>query len=110
MKVIQPTDIERRQTLEEMRENLIDSWGKREYYETLEKQVKDNHSDIFTFVKKYPTYRLGYSVISELYKLEETILNLKHLVHGLDCMDDFDESRSVKNTQWVYGIISEDKE
>jgi hypothetical protein len=95
MEVIQPTPIEKRQTLEDVRENLIESWGEDEYYQELEKQVKKNHSDIFKFVEKYPTYTLGYSVISELYKLEETIFNTRHFVVGLESYTDFTETRSV---------------
>ena len=98
MKLIEPNpDDSLYVSLEDVRENLIVSWGENEYYQQLEKHVKDNHSDIFKFMEEYPTYSLGYSVISELYRLEETIYNLKHQVLGYECDGDFHDRRSVKN-------------
>ena len=99
MEVIQPTPNEKRPTLEEVRENLLESWGDTLYYQTLEDRVKENHSDIFKFVEKYPTWTIGYSVLSELYKLEETIMNTRYLVEGLENAVEFNEARSAKDLE-----------
>jgi len=98
MKLIEPSiDDSLYVSLEDVRENLIESWGEKEYYQELEKQVKGNHSDIFKFMEEYPTYTLGYSVISKLYKLEETIFNLRKQVLSWECDGDFHDVRSVNN-------------
>lgn len=96
MEVIQPTPVEKRPTLEEKRKELLENWGGTIYYQRLDREVKKNHSDIFRLVVDFPTFTLGYQILSELYKLEETIMVTKYLVDGL--YDSFEfEYRSVED-------------
>ena len=96
METIKPSLSEKLEPLEETRSFIWKTWGHEDYDETLEKQVKTNHSDVFRYMERNPTHNLGYSVISELYKLEETILNLKHQLLGWESVEDFLESELKK--------------
>ena len=96
MDLIKPTLQDMRNPLEELREELVDDWGELMYYETLDEQVKEKHSDLFKFMRDYPSFYPGYSVISEIYQLEETIMNLKVWMLNKDCHEDFSDTRSVR--------------
>jgi hypothetical protein len=96
MDLIKPTLQDKMNPLEELREELVDNLGELEYYEKLEEQVKEKHSDLFEFMRDYPSFYPGYSVISEIYQLEETIMNLKVWMLNKECHDDFYVTRSVR--------------
>lgn len=98
MEVIQPTSKDKRLTLEQMRDVLFQTWGEEEYYQSLESQVKRNHSDILKFVERYPTYTSGYSAISELYKLEETIMIIRCILNN-ETDDKFINTRLTKDLE-----------
>ncbi len=95
MEHIKPT--EELPSFEKMRYVTLDGLESWDYVKHLERKVKKNHSDIFDLMEKHSSSLDGYFVISEIFRLEETIMVLKSWVIR-SSFDEDDEFSYLRNT------------
>lgn len=87
-------------SFKQMRDVSLDGLESWDYQKHLERKVKDNHNDLLGFMEEHPSHLEGCPVISEIFRLEETIMVMKSwVIRGMDGDDELSYLRKTNQTK-----------